>query len=275
MKRFFKILLKILLGLVVVAVIVVGIAFYATSGIVDTADQFFLAVKEKNIPKAYGYLAEEFKAGTDEAALNEFLSQNALLNYKEASWSERSINNGQGVMIGSITTETGGTVPIKLALIKENEVWKIYSIEKTAAGLQTTPAQSNAETEAASGAPAPSVPGKEAQMALVSQSMHDFAVSVNAKDMEHFRKNISELWKQQFSTKKLNEVYEPVIKAKMDLTILDNLEPSIEDGVKLDEKGWIAIKGHYPTKPSKVYFEQEYANENGIWKLTAFNISVK
>ena len=273
MKKFFSILLKILGGLMLLAIIIVGIAFYSTSGIVDVADAFFQAVKEKNISKAHSYLAEEFKATTDEAALNDFLTKGAILNYKEASWDERSTNNGRGELSGTITTDTGGTIPIKMAFTKEKDAWKIYTIEKPTAGLQssTNNTASNTPTTPTS----PTLPSKTEQAALVSQAIHDFAISVNAKSMEHFRQTIAKLWQEQFTTKQLDQAYASLIKADINLSILDNLEPTIENEAKLDEKGWIALKGTYPTKPSKVYFEQSYTYENGAWKLTEFNINIK
>jgi len=56
---------------------------------------------------------------------------------------------------------------------------------------------------------------------------------------------------------------------------LDNLEPTIEDGVKADENGMISLKGYYPTKPKRVNFEQGYIYESGEWKLVMFNALIK
>ena len=66
--------LKILIGVVVVIVIAVSAVFFMTSGMVDTADAFFKAIKQQDIAKARGYLSEDFKASTDENALKAFLS---------------------------------------------------------------------------------------------------------------------------------------------------------------------------------------------------------
>lgn len=273
MKRFFSILLKILGGIVVFVILIVVIAFYSTSGIVDVADEFFQAVKEKNITKAHSYLAEDFKASTDETALSDFLSKGAILNYKDTSWSERSIENGQGKLSGSVTTETGGTVPIEMTFTKENDAWKIYSIQKQAAGLQSADNAGTSTTPPVDAAP--SIPSKAEQIALISQSMHDFAVSINAKSMEHFRKGIAKMWQDQASTKDLNKVYGSYIKAEADLSILDNLEPTIEGEAKTDENGMITLKGYYPTKPKRVNFEQGYIYEDDAWKLVLFNALIK
>jgi hypothetical protein len=52
--------LKIVLGVVAVFVLGIAAVFYFTSGMVDTADNFFKAVKERDLAKALSYLAEDF-----------------------------------------------------------------------------------------------------------------------------------------------------------------------------------------------------------------------
>ena len=86
-----KKLLKIVIGIAVFVVLVVGAVFYFTGGMTKTADAFFEAVKRQDIAAAHSYLSADFKANTDEAALKAFLSSNALLHFKKASWSNREI----------------------------------------------------------------------------------------------------------------------------------------------------------------------------------------
>ena len=76
-----------------------------TSGMVDIADAFFAAVKQKDVAKARDYLAEDFKASTDEKALRDFLSRSAIMNFKQSNWSSRQISGGRGELVGSITTD--------------------------------------------------------------------------------------------------------------------------------------------------------------------------
>ena len=107
-----KVFLKIIIGIVVFIILVVVLVFYLTGDMVDAANSFFKAVKQNDMTKARGYLAEEFKAATDEKALKDFLSSSALLNFKETSWGERQISGNRGELNGSVKTETGGTIPI-------------------------------------------------------------------------------------------------------------------------------------------------------------------
>jgi hypothetical protein len=253
---------KILGGVVAVILLAVIAAFYFTSGIVDAADGFFKAVKEQDLAKARSYLSEDFRAGTDENALADFLSKSAILNVKECSWSNRQMSGDRGELEGSVKTETGGVVPIKMMFVKENGNWKIYAIRKPATGLQSESSP-------------PTAPSKSAQVALVKQSTHDFIVSINKKDMGHFRNTVSRLWKKQHSTTQLNQAFKAIMDADANWALLDSYEPVLADEATINQDGVLILTGYYPTKPSQVHFEQKYIYEGLAWKLLGFNIKVK
>lgn len=255
-------LLKIVLAVVLVFVVAVASVFFLTSGMTDTADAFFNAVKQKDLPKARSYLAEDFKASTDESALEAFLSKGAILNFREASWSNRKISGGRGELNGSITTETGGVVPLKMIFVKENNAWKIYAIQKPTAGLQTEESS-------------PSIPTKSEQLALVNQSMHDFLVSVTKKDMAHFRSTLSGLWQKEVTSAQLNQAFKSVIDADANWSVLERIQPVISSDAKVNENGVLLLTGYYPTNPSQIHFEQKYIYEGVAWKLVGFNIQAK
>ena len=73
-----KKLIKIIIGIVVVFVLAIVAVFYFTAGMVDTADEFFAAIKKQDITAAHSFLSEDFKASTNEAALREFLTKGAV-----------------------------------------------------------------------------------------------------------------------------------------------------------------------------------------------------
>jgi hypothetical protein len=256
---------KSLLGVVVVFILAISTivaVFYLTSGMVSTANYFFNAVKQKDIAKARSYLAEDFKASTDEKALMEFLSKGAILNFKEFSWSERQVSGGRGELNGSITTDTGGVVPIKMMFVKENNSWKIYAIQKPTAGLQSEDSS-------------PTAPNKADQISLVKQSMHDFIISVEKKNMEHFRSTVSHLWQQQHTTETLNKAFEKIINSGGNWQVLEGLTPVLSSDAKIEENGVLLLTGQYLTKPSQVNFEQKYVYEELSWKLIGFNIEAR
>jgi hypothetical protein len=258
---------KVLLGVVAVGLIAVIAAvtalFYLTGGMTDTANGFFAAVKHNDFNEARNYLAEDFKANTSENSLKEFIAKSAISNFKEASWSNRQISTGgKGELEGSITTETGGVVPIKLTFVKENDTWKIFSLEKPPAGVQTAGLK-------------PSPPQAADAIALVKKTMHNFIVSLEQKNMEHFRETSSQPLKNEFTTEQLNQAYKQIIESGTNLSVLENMEPVLSSDATIGEDGVLLLTGYYPTEPSKVHFKQKYIYEGVSWKPSGLSISIK
>ena len=257
MKKFLKVVL------VIVVIVVLGLAavFYFSAGMVKVADDFFNAVKSRDISKAYSYLSDDFKANTSQEALSDFLSKSGLTAFKTASWQDRSISGGRGELTGSINTESGGAVPIKLRFVKGESGWKIYSIEKPQAGIQDQKAWQ--------------FPAEGDQVKLVAETMHLFALCVNEESMAKFHAHASSLMQKQYTPQKLDEAFAPFYKIGMDLTLLDNLSPIFDEKPSLNEEGVLLIKGHYATKPSQVFFEQKYIYEGLGWKVLGLNVQIK
>jgi len=261
-----KKLLKTMIGIAVFGAAIGGIVMYFTAGMADTAEAFFQAVKRQDMSAARNYLSTEFKANTNEATLKAYLSNNSLLHFKKASWSNREISGGHGELSGEVTSDSGGVVPLKLSFLKENDAWRIYYIENTKPGLQTDSVQTQ-ETR-------PVVPDTADQILLVKRSMHDFALSVNAKSMEHFYGTLSQVLQQQVTVTKLDEAFGQVYEAGMDLTNLDQMEPVIEPVSALGEHGELLLKGYFPTTPDPFHFEHQYVVDDKGWKLFGFNFRV-
>lgn len=257
-----KKLLKILLGVVGVFVLAIVAIFFFTADMTKIADEFFLAVKGKDMDKAYSYLSEDFQTNTTKSDLQKYLEANSMSNFKEASWESRSINGGRGDLTGSITTESGGVVPITLSFVKGESGWKIYSIQKPSSGIQEESVSSE-------------VPSEQELVQLVNQSMNVFAESVNERNMVKFHSYVSALWQQQFTTEKFDEAFGSFYDLGLDFTLLRNYSPQFSSKPTIDEDGVLLISGHYPTQPNKVYFTQKYIFEGLGWKMVGFNINIK
>lgn len=257
-----KTLLKILAGLAVLGIAALVLALYLTSNIENSANDFFNAIKAKDYQRAYGFLANDFKATTSEAEFIAFLNRNALLAYKAASWPNRSVSGDRGELDGTITTETDGTILIRLSFVKEQGEWKIYSIQKARAGILS---------EDASGA----TPSGSEEMALVRQTMNAFAKAVNQKNFKDFHTSVSLLWQKQITVKEMNQIFKPFIEADIDLLFLDNYMPIFDEAPSMAQEGVLSIKGYYPTKPSRVHFDFGYIREGADWKLVKTHVNIK
>ena len=257
-----KTLVKVLIGIVGAIALALAAVFYFTADMVGIADEFFLAVKNENVDTAYSYLSDDFKAGTSKVELVAFMEKNRLVNFDEANWQSRSINGGRGDLVGSISTTSGGVVPISLSFVKGQDGWKIYAIQKPNSGLQTESAEAQ-------------IPSEEDQVKMVRDSMHVFAVSVNEQSMAKFHAHTSHLWQQQFSVEDLDEAFGGFYGIGADLTVLDNYSPRFDSAASLDDDGFLHIAGHYPTNPDQLHFEQKYIFEGLGWKLAGFSARVE
>ena len=254
--------MKILLGLIVVIIIAVSAVFYFTADMVTSAESFFAAVQQGEIDEAYDDLSEDFKSSTSKADLQQFLDGHGLNRFKEASWGSRSVKSGRGTLVGSITTDSGGVVPITVSLVKEQGSWKIYSIHKPGSGLQ----QDSADLV---------MPSEQTQIDMVNESMGRFATAVNEKSMSTFYPYISNLWQKETSVEQLDTNFKVFLDAGIDFTVLEGFSPSFDSAPEINKDGVLEIKGHYPTSPSKVFFEYRYIHEGSSWKLVGLSTDVK
>lgn len=257
-----KTLMKILLAIAGVAVIAVAAVFYFTAGMVDVADEFFTAAREGDMDKAYAHVSADFQAGTSRVELAEFLEQHGLALYEKSSWHSRSREGGLGELVGSITTESGGAIPVTLRFVRAGGAWKIHSIEKPPAGIRESAA-------------ALEVPAKSELAALAGESMHVFAVSVNEGSMARFHRHISDLWQAQFTVEDLDDAFGVFYDLGVDLTVLDGLSPRFDSRPEIDSDGMLTLSGVYPSEPSRVHFEQKYIVEGPGWKLVGLSVNIE
>jgi hypothetical protein len=257
---------KLLIALAIIAVIIiiaVVVVFQLTSGIVDVADDFLTEIGEGNLSRAYTeYLSEDFRAATSLEELEYFLNQTALINYSEASWDSRSISGDEGDLEGSVRTSDGGTIPVKFTFVKENDCWKILSIEKSGAGIIS-------DTSSAS------TPTDEKLIAMANESVYNLGIAVNNRDFTGFYDKIATLWKQQTTPEELQTAFQSFIDKEIDLTLIKDMTPVFDKPPTIDDDGFLILNGYYATQPSVTHFELQYLYEHPDWKLGSISIDIK
>ncbi len=311
---------KIIGSIVVFIIVVFSIVMYATSGMSDTANEFFIYVKSKHYDDAYNMLSEDFKKSTSKEIFENFLKNSALTDYKSVSWNERSIDGSTGTLSGTVHTESGDSIPITIKFIKtKDDKWKIYSITKPVSGIKikddeksssnqiqsptptATPTQPQALTprQPQTATPTPTqpqtatqpqtvtptsivtprqvnIPSRQKLIALIQETMMIFAKSVNEKSMKRVYDYSAKLFQKYYTLDKLNKAFQSFYKANVDLTVLKDITPIIDQGPIIKAGGrYITVKGHYPTSPSVVYFKNSYYLENGKWKLISIGVNIK
>jgi len=129
------------LGLIVLFGLIMGVVFYATSGITDTADDFFAAVRDGDYEAAQGYTTQRLQEQTSTDDLREFVEDKGLTNVVDTSWSNRSIKNNTGELTGTAETGSGGTIPMTILFVSEGDEWRIDGFDVQSSGLSVGPSR--------------------------------------------------------------------------------------------------------------------------------------
>lgn len=120
---------KVVMGIAVVIGASIAAAFYFTSGLTEPVDRQIAALQKGDLQAAYEETSVAFKESTSFEDFTRFVQSNPILTKISGhTFSSRKIDNGIGYLSGKLTTEGGGVQPVAYRLVKENDTWKILSI---------------------------------------------------------------------------------------------------------------------------------------------------
>lgn len=242
--------------------VVLTLVFGLTSGLTSTADSFFEAVREDDMQRARGHLSQAFQASTSEQELQAFLASSGLTDVRSTRWTHRSIENQEGELRGSVTGSDGGVVPLTVTLVKENDSWKIYAMQRPSAGSQ------------GAGYNQPALPSASEQLALIVGTTAAFSRSLELGSMAHFYNQVSQLWQDQTSTNELDELFSGFLRQGITLA-LDDWQPQLDQEPRIDESQVLILVGHYPSQPQQLHFDYSYVEEDGNWALVGINVNLR
>lgn len=241
---------------------VVALVFNATSALPETATRFLEAVRADDMPAATKELSVAFRSSTDADTLRRTLADKSLDDVVDTSWSSRTIDEGRGTLAGTATTGGGGSVPLTLEFVEEEGAWRIHSLITPGVGVRA-------------GEPGTlPLPPPEQRTTLVKRSMHDFAVSLDEGDMEHFRASLSALWRKQATAEDLHAAFSGFFDKGIGLLGLDAMQPELDPSPSIDGNGVLELSGRYATTPSPVRFTHRYIFEGTDWRLIGINIEI-
>ncbi len=262
-------MLKYILIALAIAVIIIGGVFFllfkATSGLTETADNFFSALSSKNYQKAYTYLSKEFQAKTSPNELRDRFNKSEIKNYTSANWNNRSFENDVGNLEGEIKTSSGGTIPINLGLVKENDEWKINSIDKLESGFLDN--DNNKK---------PKIPDQIELNQMAKEIIMALGNSINNKDFSEFYSIISYTWNKQTKPKELRKAFVSFEENNINLNdFVNQTEPIFDKVPVIDEDNLLVLNGYFPLQGIKLKFLMKFIYEHPKWKLIAINIKTE
>lgn len=121
-------------GIIGAVVWLVWLIFALTGPAVEAGDQFLTLLGEGRTTVAYNAAASGLRAKQTEEEFTTEMKKLQLTEYASSSWNNREIVNDQATLKGTVTTKTGGTVPLTIKLVKEDGTWKVHSINDPQAG---------------------------------------------------------------------------------------------------------------------------------------------
>jgi hypothetical protein len=151
-------------------------------------------------------------------------------------------------------------VTFKLTYVYEASAWKLLGIN-----VQVVPAVENTGK----------VPADKELKKLALDSLLLFNVAIQTKNFENFYDKIAKLWQKEITPPKLLEIFQSFIDKKINISSIAKLDPTFDGTPAVNEDGFLALKGSYPTQPSKLLFQLKYAYEDDSWKLVGINVEVK
>lgn len=263
---------KIFLGIGIVAALVaviLGVVFYATSDFPKTANSFLSLVAQGNTAEAYRSTAREFQAGTSKQEFDQFLRATSLTEYETASWSSRSIENDRGTLEGTVTTKSGGKIPMRIEFIKEDGGWKIYSLYKPKGGLTGESGVTEVK---------PTLPADDEAKRLAHESLVSFHQALKEKNFTAFYQSVSPIWKKQTDAVELQKNFQSFIDGQLDLSGVVAAPIQFVEPPSMDENNVLILRGQVPEIPdqsSTLTFELNYHPDEGAWKLVGISVKVR
>ena len=121
---------KVLLGLVVFAAVIVAAGFAFTADASKVANNQIALIKAGDIKGAYDLTSKAFQAATTFAQFEDFVKKaTPLSNYKEYSFTDRKVENDLATLSGTTVAQNGTVYKLEYRLVKEDGVWKVLGID--------------------------------------------------------------------------------------------------------------------------------------------------
>lgn len=231
---------------------IIGVVFYATSGITDTADEFFAAAAEGDYDTANGLLSTQLQGELDRG-IRPFLAFNGIEKVVEKSWSSRSIENDVGRLEGTVTTAEGGKIALTMQFISENGEWKIDGIEIAPRGLQ-------------SGGGGMAIPSVDEQERLIARATQGLMNTLRTDDFEGFNSE----WVNGMDPADLRAGLGALPQEVLDAMFMT--QPEFTPASALNERGFLVLDGVYRTDKGNFKFSYSFMDQGGQTKLIAMDI---
>lgn len=256
------IVLAAVLGVVLIVGGIIAMAFWATSGVTEAGDRFLSLLGQGKSQEAYReHTTAALRQQDSEESFTQAVKRLGLTDWASSSWTARKVENSVGTLEGTVKTRSGGTIPLKMQLVKENGQWKVGLCAPAGSGVASPPK--------------PSLPPVGELNKLATQSLLNFSQAAQAKDFGAFHATLAGPFQRTKTPEELLTIFRSFVDQGINLAGIAEMTPVFDPAPSINEDGLLRLQGRYPTRPSQVIFDMKYIQENGIWRLMGINVKVK
>lgn len=124
-------------------------------------------------------------------------------------------------------------------------------------------------------AQAQKAPDKFAQEVLIKTTLLTFNDANVTQNYSVLHATLSKQFREQFPPERLKEVFKPFVEQKIDFDIIAAKTPIVAKEAEVDDRGVLALVGHFDTTPSHVFFDLAYVRSDGEWRPIKINVNVR
>lgn len=247
-------------GVALIAVIVAAV-FWMTAGLTDAARDFLTLVSQGRVGEAYETCTSESlrKAETQESFASGVRAM-GLTEWASSSWTSRRFENSVGELEGTITTRTGGRIPLKMQFVKEGGKWKVSHCTTTPAGVSGR---------------RPALPPEAEIRRLATRTLLEFNDALQKRNFAPFRENCAAAFRKEYPADAMKRSFQAFMDQKADLSGVANATAEFEQPPLIDDKNMLVMRGRYPTTPMNVHFGLRYIKEGELWRLAGIDLNLK
>ena len=229
-------------------------------------DLFAQGIKEQNLEKLYNYMSPYVHKEYSLEQINQLFSRefnypqyfSQLLSLEPTITNKEFLPKKRKLIIKGEYQAKPNKLKYKVSYFYNNQKWELTGINFEV--NNNAPNNTNVNQE---------------YINLVKDTIHTFAVSVNDKSMEKIYQKTSNIFKEQISLERLNEIFKSFIEKNIDLTLLDNMQPIFDKKPQINQQGILELVGHYATTPATTRFGLKYIKEDGEWRLITIKVNIK
>lgn len=172
-------------------------------------------------------------------------------------------DSGRLILKGRYATQPS-RIAFTLKFVNEGSLWKLLGISVSAEEASDTSASTVSNV---------AIPPDDELAGMSNRSMMLLAEAISRDDFSDLYNSISKLWQGQTSKEKLRDQFRVFVEKKISLTLIDGTAPVFTEKPVVDDKGVLAVTGHYPTKPYRIDFRLKFIDEESQWRLVGINVS--